>query len=604
MQWQLKQKAPEEFLNKFPEVNNVILELLYQRGVREEKEIEKFLDPDYCRDLYDPFLMSGMDKAVKRIIAAINPPAGEKEKIAVFGDYDADGVCASALVIESLKMLGADAEAYIPDREKEGYGMSAAAIEELAGKGVKLIITVDCGISNFNEVELAKEKGIDVIVTDHHPPVQKIPKAYAVIDPKQEGDEYPFKDLAGVGVAYKLICALFKKIPPPLEGLSRQSDAAVEGVGGGFSLQNFGGVEGYLKWCLDIVALGTVADVCPLIDENRTITKYGLIVLEKNRRIGLAELLKQAKLHDGQSQLSLNSHNIGYQIGPRLNASGRMDHANTSFQLLITQSKIEAADLAFKIEEKNTRRQQLTKQIINKIKSDFDFSKEDFIFAHLEECPAGIAGLVAGKLTDEFLKPSFIISEKEEIAKGSCRAPDCFAEKGFHLGNLLSGCKDYLEKFGGHAQAAGFSVKKENIAGLKEKIKEIFKSVWKNKLPDIKPCLEIDSELSHDDINWDLLEQIKKMAPFGEGNPQPIFSIKNASAQEPRLVGNGEKHLKLTLRLKRKDGTMHFIDAIAFGFGQLGINAGDEIDAAFNLEENFWNGSRSLQLNIKDIKKC
>ncbi|MFH1175563.1 MAG: DHH family phosphoesterase, partial [bacterium] len=437
MLWKIKEKAPEEFLLKFPEIHPVIANLLYQRKIIDHKKVEQFLCPDYYKDPYDPFLMLGMKKAIDRIIAAIFPPNrkadDKKEKIVIFGDYDADGVCASALLSQTLILLGADVSVYIPNREAEGYGMNAKAIEEFSRQNVNLVITVDCGISNKKEVDLAKKEGIDVIITDHHPIVQDVPDAFAVVDPKQKNDKYPFKFLAGVGVAYKLISALLKTLEMfsaslplregELEGVPPQEDK--------FSIPNkeeikekfqqFGGIDGYLKCMLDIVALGTVADVCPLIDENRTLVKYGLMILEKNWRLGIAELLKAAQIYDGKSELSLDTHSLGYQLGPRLNASGRIDHANTSYQLLITRSRLEAQELAKDIEAKNTKRQKLTKQIIDEIKKDENIAENNFIFASLPDCIAGIVGLIAGKITDEFGKPAFIISEKNELAKGSCR---------------------------------------------------------------------------------------------------------------------------------------------------------------------------------------
>jgi len=595
MDWKIREKAPKEFLLKFPELHPAIANLLYSRKIIDPKKVEQFLDPDYCQDLHDPFLMSGVKKSVERIKKAIS----EKQKIIIFGDYDADGVCASAVVSQTLKLLDADVSVYIPNRESEGNGMNLKAIQEFIDQKVSLIITVDCGISNSEEVELSQKNNIDVIITDHHPVTQKVPEAFAIIDPKQDNDDYPFKDLAGVGVAYKLMVALFVEIfsVETRHGASLQKKYCN-------AFEKFGGPDGYLKWLLDIVALGTVADVCPLVDENRTLVKFGLIVLEKNRRLGLQELLKTARLHDGEPKISLNTYNLGFHLGPRLNASGRIDHANTSYQLLVTESQIEACSLAEGIEEKNTRRQQLTKQTINRIKQETDLSKETFVFSSSSNNKAGIAGLIAGKIAGEFSRPAFIISEKDEISKGSCRAPDYFAGTEFHLGKMLAECKDVLLDFGGHAQAAGFSIKKENIPKFKEKLKVIFAKKWDKKISEFKPCLEIDAWLESKDINWDLLGQLQQFEPFGEGNRQPLFTLENVFVKESRIVGNGSKHLKLTLCLTDKDGKIRYIDGIGFGLGEAGVKADDNIDVAFYLEENFWNGSKSIQLNIKDIKTC
>jgi len=583
MNWKIKESAQgeQELLKQFPDINPIILQLLFSRKIREEKKIKQFLNPDYYKDPHDPYLMLGMEKAVSRILQAI----ADKEKIVVFGDYDVDGVCSSALLLQSLKILGADVSVYIPDRAKDGYGMNLNAVKEVAGQNTKLIITVDCGISDYDEVELANENEIDVIITDHHPITQKLPHAFAIIDPHQQDDKYPFKYLAGVGIAYKLICALFQK-----------ADCSE------INLDFYGDKEGYLKWLLDFVALGTVADCCPLIDENRIFVKFGLKVLEKNRRVGLSELLKNAKIYDENEPLSLNTFNIGFQIGPRLNASGRMDHANTSYQLLMTQSQIEGKQLADQIEENNKKRQQLTKQIIANIKDGYDLSVQSFIFVSLPDCPPGIVGLIAGKLADEMKLPAFVISEDGDIPKGSARIPDSFAEEGFHLGKVIASCQNCLIEFGGHASAAGFSVKNDQIDAFRKSLDDIIKKFISEK--DIKESgsVEIDYELDQSDIEWDLLNGIIQMAPFGEGNAEPLFLLKDVTVSSMKTVGSTGSHLKLGLRLIDKSGKINFVDAIGFGLGDFKVSPNDKIDVIFSIEENIWNNKRSLQLKIKDIK--
>ena len=581
MNWKIKEQAPADFLEQFPDVNPIILQLLFSRKIRETEEIKQFLNPDYYTDPHDPYLMLGMEKAVERILQAIE----KKEKIVVFGDYDVDGVSSSALMFQTFKLLGVDVSIYIPDRAKEGYGMNVNAVKEVAEKGVKLIITVDCGVSDYDEIEFAKENGIDVIVTDHHPITQKLPRAFAIIDPHQKDDSYPFKYLAGVGVAYKLVCALLEKV-----------DCSK------IDLEIYGGKEGYLKWLLDLVALGTVADCCPLIDENRTFVKFGLTVLEKNRRIGLMELLKNAKIYDEDEKLSLNTFNIGFQIGPRLNASGRMDHANTSYQLLITQSQIEGKQLADQIEENNSQRQQLTKQIIANIKDEHDLTSYSFVFVSLPDCPPGIVGLIAGKLAEEMQLPAFVISEDGDFPKGSARIPDSFAEEGFHLGEVIATCKNCLIEFGGHASAAGFSVKNGQIDDFRQSLDNIIKKFIAEKDIQKTGYMEVDFVLDQSDMAWDLLNNIIGMAPFGEGNPEPIFLAKDLIVSNTRTVGAKGDHLKINLRLTDKSGKINFVDGIGFGLGDFDVNPNDKVDVVFSLEENIWNNKRSLQLKIKDIQ--
>lgn len=584
MDWKIKERAPKSFLVKFPEIHPVIADLLYLREIVKPEDVELFLDPDYYEDLHNPFLMLGMKKGVERIIKALEL----KEKIIVFGDYDADGVCASAILAETLKLLDADVSAYIPDRGKEGYGMNRKALEELIEQKTSLIITVDCGITNIEEVEFAKENGINVIITDHHPVIEnKIPRAVAVIDPKQENDPYPFKQLAGVGVAYKLVCGVFKY----LDCHSGRDDKFI----------SFGGHEGYLKWILDLVAIGTVADMCPLNGENRTLVKFGLTVLEKNQRMGLSELLKVSGLLPEGEKLSLKAYNIGFQIGPRLNAAGRMDHANSAYQLIVTKSPIEARELAMRLDESNRQRQKAVDQTIEAIKKTENLADGNVIFNSSSGCPAGIAGIVAGKLTEEFNKPSFIMCiNSDDTVKGSARSTEIFNENGFKLDKILTECKDILTRFGGHSQAAGFGLHKDNIDKFRDKLNALFEPY--RKFARAKSDLEVDFVLTPQDIDWDLLKQIQNLAPFGESNPEPLFALYNAQVSESKTVGNGKKHLKLKFKLEDKEGEAKYIDGIAFGMGESGINVGDVVNIAFYLDENIWNGNRSIQFKIKDIQ--
>lgn len=565
MNWKLKEKV-EMKETGLPKLHPVVLQILLDRNIDTEEKINNFLYPDYDKGLFDPFLFSDMEKALKRVEKAQK----DKELVAIFGDYDADGVTSSTILKEALDTLGIESTIHIPDRKIEGYGMNIKAIEEFKNKNVKLIITVDCGITNCNEVEKAKKFGIDVIIVDHHHIPAKVPDALAIINPHQKKSGYPFPDLAGVGVTFKFVQGIYRKFFP---------DKIDQ-----------------LKWMLDIVAIGTVADCVPLINENRVITKFGLIVLSKTKRMGLLELFQVARLQIDENNVP-DTRKISFQIAPRINAAGRMDHANTAFNLIKEKNQVIARNLALELEGNNQARQKATAQIVDEIRvlANNMFKDKKFIFAVGEHFPTGIVGLASGRIADEFNKPVAILNKGETESTGSFRSiPQ------INIIETIEKCSELLVKFGGHSQAAGVTVKNENLNAFFEKLSKIIENELKDK--DVSVVMEVDAEILPKDLDFELAESLQKFEPFGEGNEEPIFLMKNLEVSDLRTVGNGEKHLKLSL--KANDGTPKIFEAIGFnltnGFSHL--KKGDKVDIIFTISEDKWNGNKKIQLKLIDIK--
>ena len=563
MNWKLKEKI-ETKKTDLPKLHPIVLQILLDRGFDSEEKINEFLFPSYEKGLFDPFLFSDMKKSLERIEKARE----DKELVAIFGDYDADGVTSSTILKEALDTLEIKSIVYIPDRKIEGYGMNIKAIEEFQNQKVSLIITVDCGITNIKEVERANEFGIDVIIVDHHHVPAKIPNALAVINPHQEKSIYPFAELAGVGVTFKFIQGIYQKFFP--EKMEQ------------------------LKWMLDVVSIGTVADCVPLIKENRVIAKFGLIVLSK--RIGLLELFRVARLEIDENNIP-DTRKISFQIAPRINAAGRMDHANTAFNLINEKNQVAARNLALELEANNQARQKATAQIVDEVRvlANNMFKEKKFIFAVGDHFPTGIVGLASGKIADEFNKPTAILNKGETESTGSFRSiPQ------INIIETIEKCSEFLVKFGGHSQAAGVTIKNENLSAFFEKLSEIIEKELKDK--DVSPVIEIDAEILPKDLDFELTDGIKKFEPFGEGNEEPIFLMKNLLVEEIRKVGNGEKHLKLLLRAN--DGTPKIFEAIGFnmtnGFSHL--KTGDKADFVFTISEDNWNGNKKIQLKLIDLK--
>lgn len=578
MIWKLKEQAPEKFVSSFPEYPLAVLALLYHRGLKTQAQIDEFFNPDYEGDLHDPFLMLGMKEAVKRIKKAIE----EQEQVAIFGDYDADGVCGSVILKTILEKLGVNTAGgvFIPNRLKEGYGLSAEAIKKTIADGTKLIITVDCGISSVEEIVLANKLGAEVLVTDHHQIGKILPAAKIIINPWQAKEKYPFKELAGAGVAFKLAQALVLE--------SKTVNA------------------GWEKWLLDLVALATVADCMPLLGENRTLVRYGLVVLAQTKRPGLQELMKVARLSPvfeiEKLSTNLDTYSLGFVLAPRLNAAGRIEHADLALDLLLTNDREKAKEMAEKINDHNRRRQKITEEIVveieSKIKQAVFDKQKPFVIESSKEWSPGIIGLVAGKIADRHHRPTMIFTEQEDgTFRGSARSV-----VGFNVVEAIGKCQDLMIEFGGHPGAAGLSLKKENFNKFKEKINKIASAKLLDK--DLTPVLEIDAELQAGDINWPLFDELIKFEPFGKDNEAPIFLAKDFIISALRIVGNGSKHLKLELKSQKLPGKV--FKAIGFGLvknNQAEFKVGDNVDLVFEIIKDEWNGRRDLQLRVEDIKK-
>ncbi|MFH1565201.1 MAG: single-stranded-DNA-specific exonuclease RecJ [bacterium] len=595
--WKVANLITEDFKNCFPQLNVLVLQLLFNRGLKTQKEIDEFLNPDYSSDLHDPFLFKDMEKAVARIFKAIK----NGENIVVFGDYDADGVTGSAVLIKALEFLGAkNVRVFIPHREKEGYGLNKNSIKDLHEEGCSFMVTTDCGISNFEEVKFAKELGMDVVITDHHHAPKELPDAVALINPKVPGSKYPFDQLAGVGVAFKLVQAL----------LARETDKTLSptpSVGGGVetgfkpvSTDYCKKKEAFEKWLLDLVAIGTIADCCPLVGENRTLVKYGLVVLNKTQRVGLKRLIEDAGF-EFEGKRKLTTYNIGFQIGPRINAAGRMDHATSAFELLVEDDLEQAAKFSANLNETNRQRQMETENIFREArKQAMEQQDDDLIVTCGKDWTVGVVGLVASRLVQEFNRPALVMGESDDgVITGSARSiPQ------FNMIEALEKIPEFLVRFGGHSQAAGFTLKNKDVlsefqARLKKLAKENLKEV------DLSPVLEIDAEAKLTDIDWELFESIEQLEPFGEANSEPLFLIKKVEVIEIRGVGQDEKHLRLRVKQDNK-----FFTIIGFSFGNTNngtenwcekLNIGDVVDLVACVSVNEWNGNRELQLKLVDI---
>jgi len=539
--------------------DDIIEQLLINRKIEDK---ESFLNPDY-NDLHDPYLFRDMPKAVSRINQAIK----NKEKIGIFGDYDADGIPGAAVLYKFFNYLGAETEVYIPSRD-EGYGLNEKGIRELFEKNCKLIISVDLGIVDKEKVEFGKNLGVDFIITDHHEIQKKFypDNAFAVIHPNLEGQNYPEKCLAGGGVGWKLAQAL---------AIKQQNKNA----------------DNYLKWLLDLAAVSTISDIVPLIGENRVIAKYGLIVLNKTKNLGFEKMFEVANITKGK----IGVYAVGFQIGPRINAPGRLNAARSSFDLLVSKNENIAMKLAQELNYINIARQEELERILKEAKEKIKKSKlerKKVILIEGENWPKGIIGLVAGKLMDEFARPVLVLSREGKSLKGSGRS---ISE--YHLVEALDQCKKYLTKYGGHARAAGVSLELKHLSNLYDQLLEIAES--KLKFEELIPKISIDARINFPDINFKLINKLKKFEPHGLGNPRPVFLLENAILKDKRLVGQKDKHLKVKVMHDNVE-----LDGIGFDLGFLydKLNIGVKLEIVFTLEENEWNGTKKVQLKILDLK--
>jgi single-stranded-DNA-specific exonuclease len=570
--WQIMPKIKEDFIKKYPEIDGFVLQLLFNRGITDKDEIDLFLEPDYEKNTHDPFLFNDMNKVVGLIVEHIK----KQDKIVVYGDYDADGVTATALLIETLGTLKASVDAYIPNRVSEGYGLNKEAIDELIKDGAKLIITVDGGIRNKEEVEYAKSIGLDIIITDHHvPPDDKndLPDCL-IINPLVQDEKYSFKYLSGVGVAFKLAKAIINK-----SKLSDDNKKKLE------------------ERILDLVAIGTVADCVSLLGENRILVKEGLKALNKTKRIGLQELIKVAQTNNGKI---LEAWNIGFQIAPRLNAAGRMDHANTALELLLTKDKKEAEAIARRLNSRNQERQETTAEIVDQIINIAEKRNQDdkIIIAVTPEDEIwneGVVGLVAGKISDKYYLPTLVITKGDEGFKGSGRSIE-----EFNVMEAIEKCSELFERYGGHPMACGFSFKEGNLDKFKKQITEIANSKLKD--IDLKPRVEIEAELELGEVDEELIKQVENLAPFGQNNERPKFASQDIEIVDIITMGINGQHLKLRL----KSDTSSVLSAVGFGQAEKWkeLKIGDKIDIVYYAEMNEFNGRSEVQLKIIDINSC
>ncbi len=564
--WILAEKAPPSFFRQFPELPPVVAQLLYNRRLLSQEQVDEFFSPDYHTHVHDPFLFQDMEGAVARVFQALD----QEETIVVYGDYDVDGVAGAAILLTTLKRLGAGkVHVHLPHREKEGYGLNEEAVREFIRMRASLLITVDCGIANAEEVKQAKDGGMDVIIVDHHKPKEEVPPANFILHCGIEGERYPFRKLSGGGTAFKFAQALLAR-----------------------SLSSH---EAFEKWMLDLVALSTVADMVELMGENRTLVRYGLMVLNKTQRRGLRALLRRI----GRSLGTITAEDISWKIAPRLNAAGRMDHANAALELVMADSDEEADRLANLIHEQNNERQRETEQMVKEIRERIgevpDSQKGICVFG--ESWSPALLGLTAGRIEREFARPVFIVTFSQGRWVGSGRGP-----AGVDLVSLLEAVHERvpLTRFGGHAQACGFSLDK----GSKEAFLEVFHGVAQNMLADFTPevTLDLEAELSLRDITWDIVDMLVKFEPFGVGNPRPHFLIPSCEVVGIQRVGNGESHLKMRVQ-ERGGGVVR--SAIGFGHGaEWGerLRVGDVVDLACEIGVNEWNGNREIQMKIIDIR--
>lgn len=572
--WEIKEKFPDNFKIEEKNYHDVVWQLLWNRDIKELKSQEKFFKPDLERDLIDPFCFSDMEKAVEAIISHIK----NRHKICVYGDYDADGVTSSALMVEILRILRAEVDVYIPHRVTEGYGLNTLAVEKIAESGAKLIITVDNGVRGKEEVEQAKELGVEVIITDHHlaPANQEEWPDCLVINPVVPGEDYPDKTLAGVGVAFKLATAIIRK-----SKLSEWDKQKLE------------------TRLLDLVAIGTVADCVSLLGENRILVKFGLETLNKTKRLGIKELIEVAGLNKSRV---LDTWNIGFQIAPRLNAAGRMGRANTAYELLVAGDIFEARSLADQLNQRNIERQRVTEEILCEVEKQIDPESKDKIIIGI--CPdnksdnkddwnEGVVGLVAGQVAGKYNLPTLIITKTETGFKGSGRSV-----ADFNLIAAIEKCADLLTKYGGHPAACGFSLKAKDLKEFKNKIIKISNKALKD--IDLTPRVGIEAELALARINDELVEQINSFSPFGQNNSRPNFVSEKVSIMDIMHMGAEGQHLKLRV----KDESSEVFTALGFGQSKkwARLTVGDVIKLVYHLEFNEFNGKREVQLKIVDIK--
>ncbi len=559
--WVIPDPIPANIDLALSEYPPVMRQVLYNRGISSTQQAQRFLlaeTPEHT----DPFLMLGIPQAVDRLHFAIR----NQEKIAIYGDYDADGVTATALLVQFLENLGAEVMGYIPSRFEEGYGLNNEALTGLHDQGVKVVVSVDCGIRSPDEADHARSLGIDLIISDHHQPAETIPNAFSVINPKQPGDPYLEKNLAGVGVAYKLAAGF-------IAAMRKAGDLVPNHLAA--------------EDLLDLVALGTVSDLVPLLGENRSLVRLGIERIRQGRRQGILSLAGAA----GLKTSNISSGDVSFMLGPRLNAAGRLDSALTAYYLLISKDVSEASNLAQKLEIQNKERQEITRKIQLQVEEKIAQQRTEpfLLFAADPGFNSGVVGLVASRLTESYYRPAIVAQQGSEFTRGSCRSiPE------FHITEALDLCSDLLEHHGGHAAAAGFTVRNENLENLIEQMESIAQAKLAN--IDLRPTIRADIELPLSEVRADLLKYLNWLQPTGQSNPQAVFVSRDLRVVRSKTVGKENNHLKLTVT----DGRITY-DAIAFRMGELQNSLPPRLDLIFNFESNEYNGQEYLQLNVKDI---
>ncbi len=558
----LKNPQEAQKLSEALHIPPVVASILANRSITDPDTAKQFLTKGKS-GIHHPFLLKDAQTAAQRIKTAID----NKERVVIYGDYDVDGITSTAIVYKFLKSLGMDVSYYIPNRVDEGYGINILALQKLKKDGNTLMITVDCGITAVGEVEFAKTIGLDIIITDHHTCKEDTPRALAVINPKQHECTYPFKDLAGVGVAFKLILAVALEL-----GLN----ASV-----------------YFDEFIDIVAIGTIADVVSLTGENRLFVSQGLNKLQKTDNIGIRALMSIA----GLTEKPLNAGNISFAIAPRINAAGRVGSAMLAVELLVTKSQEKANEIAAQLEEENHQRQQTEQEILKEALEMIDAmekpeEKKVFVLSK-EDWHHGVIGIVASRITDKFYKPTILISLTDKLGKGSGRSV-----KGFNIFDALTHCSEHLLKFGGHELAAGLGLSADSIADFEKEI-----NIYANQTmteTTLTPYINIDAVLHLSDLTLPNADMLSILEPFGMGNAQPIFAVMDTVLHSVRQIGNG-KHCKLTVTKAGRQA-----DFVGFNMAEVAesFKIGTNLDLAFTIDTNIYRGNKQLQLILKDVRQA
>ena len=554
--WNIQPRIDEETNHALEVYPSFMRQILYNRGIRSIEEAEVFLSAS--QELSDPFLLTDMEKTVARLMIAIH----QREKIVVYGDYDVDGVTATVMMVEALRAFGGEVERYIPNRFDEGYGLNCEAIIALANEGTRVILTVDCGIRSPAEAEKARELGVDLIISDHHHPKGDLPRAYAVICPKQAGDAYPDKELAGVGVAFKILQGLLIRVGSDI----RKAD----------------------EW-LDLVALGTVADIVPLTGENRVMVKKGIQRIRSASRIGLNALTGVAQ----KSIFQITAGDIGYVLGPRLNAAGRMESALQAYDLLISRDPQEAGKLAQQLDVQNYERQQATRKALEKATLLIG-DPEDLriLFSFEEDYSSGIVGLVASKMVENFYRPAIIGQVEHGMIRASCRS---ISE--FHITAALDECAELLVRHGGHAMAAGFTIRQEQVTELVDRMTGIAARELDGL--DLRPEIRADLEIEIGKLSPGYYNELEKLQPTGMGNPTPVFVSRGVEIDGMRMMGKEGTHISFFIRNSLISRAVAFNQARWY---DKWVEEKPRFDIAYTIDINHYNGQDTQQINVRDMK--